>query len=114
MLPRARVVAARGDCSRRWGGGDRLCQPQPKYHSTAVIPADAGIQSAGRSIIQATLHDITDRNQALDALQEAEKSEWGAEAREFFEFIRSSKRGTCTSNRLAEADATDADITDGD
>ena len=44
-----------------------------------------------------------------DALQEAEKSEWGAEAREFFDFIRSSKRGTCTSNRLADADITGVD-----
>jgi UDP-N-acetylglucosamine acyltransferase len=41
-----------------------------------------------------------------DALQEAEKSGWGAEAREFFDFIKSSKRGTCTSNRLADADVT--------
>lgn len=41
-----------------------------------------------------------------EALEEAEKSDWGPEALEFFEFIRSSKRGTCTSNRLAEADST--------
>jgi len=41
-----------------------------------------------------------------EAIQEAEKGEWGAEALEFFDFIRSSKRGTCTSNRLAETDST--------
>lgn len=41
-----------------------------------------------------------------DALAESEKSPWGAEAREFFEFIKNSKRGTCTSNRLADADIT--------
>ena len=44
-----------------------------------------------------------------EALAEAEKGEWGAEAREFFDFIRSSKRGTCTSNRLADADITGGD-----
>ena len=37
-----------------------------------------------------------------DALQEAEATEWGAEAREFFEFIRTSKRGTSTSNRISD------------
>jgi len=41
-----------------------------------------------------------------EALAEAEKGEWGAEAREFFDFIRNSKRGTCTSNRLADVDIT--------
>lgn len=41
-----------------------------------------------------------------EALAEAEKGEWGAEAREFFDFIRASKRGTCTSNRLADVDIT--------
>ena len=41
-----------------------------------------------------------------EALAEAERSEWGAESREFFDFIRNSKRGTCTSNRLAAADIT--------
>ena len=41
-----------------------------------------------------------------EALAEAERSEWGPEAREFFEFIRSSKRGTCTSNRLADVAVT--------
>lgn len=41
-----------------------------------------------------------------EALAEAEKGDWGAEAREFFDFIRNSKRGTCTSNRLALADTT--------
>jgi len=41
-----------------------------------------------------------------EALAEAEKSGWGPEAAEFFDFIRNSKRGTCTSNRLAEADIT--------
>jgi len=41
-----------------------------------------------------------------EALAEAEKSGWGPEAGEFFDFIRNSKRGTCTSNRLAEADIT--------
>ena len=41
-----------------------------------------------------------------DALREAEKSGWGAETLEFFDFIRTSKRGTCTSNRLADADIT--------
>jgi UDP-N-acetylglucosamine acyltransferase len=41
-----------------------------------------------------------------EALAEADKSEWGPQAREFFEFIRNSKRGTCTSNRLADADTT--------
>jgi UDP-N-acetylglucosamine acyltransferase len=44
-----------------------------------------------------------------DALQEAEKTEWGAESQEFFDFIRTSKRGTCTSNRLADADITGAE-----
>ena len=44
-----------------------------------------------------------------EALVEAEKGEWGAEAREFFDFIRNSKRGTCTSNRLADADMTGGD-----
>lgn len=39
-----------------------------------------------------------------EALAEAGKLEWGPEATEFFEFIKSSRRGTCTSNRLAEAD----------
>ncbi|TSA30778.1 MAG: acyl-ACP--UDP-N-acetylglucosamine O-acyltransferase [Verrucomicrobiaceae bacterium] len=41
-----------------------------------------------------------------EALEEAAKSDWGPEALEFFEFIRSSKRGTCTSNRLADSDIT--------
>ena len=41
-----------------------------------------------------------------EALAEAEKGKWGAEAREFFDFIRNSKRGTCTSNRLADTDTT--------
>lgn len=41
-----------------------------------------------------------------EALLEAEKSEWGPEVREFFDFIKNSKRGTCTSNRLADADIT--------
>ena len=41
-----------------------------------------------------------------EALAEAGKSQWGSEAREFFDFIKNSKRGTCTSNRLAEADVT--------
>jgi len=39
-----------------------------------------------------------------EALADAEKSEWGPEAREFFDFIKTSRRGTCTSNRLADAD----------
>jgi UDP-N-acetylglucosamine acyltransferase len=37
-----------------------------------------------------------------EALEQAATSEWGPEAREFFDFIRASKRGTCTSNRLAD------------
>lgn len=41
-----------------------------------------------------------------EALEEAAKGEWGAEAAEFFEFIRHSKRGTCTSNRLGDVDVT--------
>jgi UDP-N-acetylglucosamine acyltransferase len=41
-----------------------------------------------------------------EALAEADRTSWGTEAREFFDFIRNSKRGTCTSNRLAEADGT--------
>ncbi len=44
-----------------------------------------------------------------ESLEEAGKSEWGPEATEFFAFIRASKRGTCTSNRLAEADITGAE-----
>lgn len=32
-------------------------------------------------------------------LAEADKTEWGAEAREFLEFIRASKRGICRSHR---------------
>ena len=44
-----------------------------------------------------------------EALEEAGKSEWGPETREFFEFIRSSKRGTCTSNRLADIDSAEAE-----
>jgi UDP-N-acetylglucosamine acyltransferase len=44
-----------------------------------------------------------------EALEEAEKCEWGPETREFFEFIRSSKRGTCTSNRLADIDSAEAE-----
>lgn len=43
-----------------------------------------------------------------DGLAEAKKSEWGAEVQEFFAFIASSKRGTCTANRLASA-ASEAD-----
>lgn len=38
-----------------------------------------------------------------EGLAEAAKSTWGPEAAEFFAFIAASKRGTCTSNRLAEA-----------
>jgi len=38
-----------------------------------------------------------------EALGEAAQSDWGPEAREFFDFIAASKRGTCTSNRLSEA-----------
>jgi UDP-N-acetylglucosamine acyltransferase len=41
-----------------------------------------------------------------EALDEARKSEWGPEAAEFFEFIKNSKRGTCTSNRLGGEDIT--------
>jgi UDP-N-acetylglucosamine acyltransferase len=41
-----------------------------------------------------------------EALEQAAGSEWGPEAQEFFDFIKASKRGTCTSNRLADADAT--------
>jgi hypothetical protein len=37
-----------------------------------------------------------------EALEQAATSEWGPEAREFFDFIKASKRGTCTSNRLAD------------
>jgi UDP-N-acetylglucosamine acyltransferase len=44
-----------------------------------------------------------------EALEEAGKTEWGLETREFFEFIRSSKRGTCTSNRLADIDSAEAE-----
>ncbi|MFZ4775726.1 MAG: acyl-ACP--UDP-N-acetylglucosamine O-acyltransferase [Terrimicrobiaceae bacterium] len=44
-----------------------------------------------------------------EALEEAEKSEWGTEAKEFFDFIKSSKRGTSTSNRLAAVDITGAE-----
>lgn len=44
-----------------------------------------------------------------EAIAEAEKSEWGAEAREFFDFIKNSKRGTCTSNRLGGVDSMEAE-----
>ncbi len=37
-----------------------------------------------------------------EALDQAVGSGWGPEATEFFDFIRASKRGTCTSNRLAD------------
>lgn len=39
-----------------------------------------------------------------EALAEAASREWGPAATEFFDFIRASKRGTCTSNRLAAAE----------
>lgn len=39
-----------------------------------------------------------------DGLAEASRREWGPAATEFFEFIRASKRGTCTSNRLASSE----------
>jgi UDP-N-acetylglucosamine acyltransferase len=38
-----------------------------------------------------------------EALARAADSEWGPDATEFFDFIRASKRGTCTSNRLGRA-----------
>ncbi|MEI6278348.1 MAG: acyl-ACP--UDP-N-acetylglucosamine O-acyltransferase [Verrucomicrobiae bacterium] len=38
-----------------------------------------------------------------EALEQAAAAEWGPEALEFFDFIRASKRGTCTSNRLADS-----------
>lgn len=44
-----------------------------------------------------------------EALEEAGQTEWGPETLEFFEFIRSSKRGTCTSNRLAEIESAEAE-----
>ncbi|MEI6033975.1 MAG: acyl-ACP--UDP-N-acetylglucosamine O-acyltransferase [Verrucomicrobiae bacterium] len=39
-----------------------------------------------------------------EALEQAAASEWGPEATELFDFIRASKRGTCTSNRLANTE----------
>lgn len=42
-----------------------------------------------------------------EALAHSKKFEWGAEAAEFLDFIAHSKRGTCTSNRLAQATSGD-------
>ncbi len=41
-----------------------------------------------------------------EALEAAGTTAWGAEACEFFDFIKASKRGTCTSNRLSAVDIT--------
>ena len=73
-----------------------------------VHKLEAVVSEANRNRLE-----LLDKNVALtadlesrEALAEAGRSEWGAEAREFFDFIRSSKRGTCTSNRLADVDVT--------
>ena len=42
-----------------------------------------------------------------EGVAEARKLTWGPEAHLFFDFIESSKRGTCTSNRLGDAQGSD-------